>query len=140
MAPPSRKTPVTMFQNDPTPEFFPHQEACGTVAQCHMSDRIARIEATVDRHTKELSQGAITMTSLECNISRFNDSVERIEKALEKFQTKIEAKAELLEEKASAPNKYFDMAVSSLIQWGVPISGIAIAWAAFKSGAVAVHP
>lgn len=98
-----------------------------------MSDRVARIEAIVDRHSKELSQGAVTMTRLEGNISRLTDSVDRLEHTLEKFQTKVEAKAE-------APNKYGDLILSALIQWGVPIIGISILWAAFKSGAVAVHP
>lgn len=131
--PPSRHaTPAPQQPPDDGQTPMP-QTACAGGDGCPMADRVYRLERVSEQHTRELANGAVTMTRLEGNIDRLTDSVDRLEKTLEKFQSKVETR----EEKG---NKYIDVAISALIQWGVPIAVVAMIWAIVKSGAVAVHP
>jgi hypothetical protein len=121
--------PSTIYnqRDDDSPTPMP-QSVCRP-DDCPMADRVARIERTVDGHTRDLGKGAVTMTRLEGNLDRLTDSINRLEAAVDKFQSKSET-----------PNKYSDKVITALINVGVPAGLIMAVWLAVKSGVIAVHP
>ncbi len=131
--PPSRHaTPAPQQPPDDGHTPMP-QTMCSGGDGCPMADRVYRLERVSEQHTKELGRLAVATTKVEGNNDRLADSIDRLERTLEKFQAKVETR----EEKG---NKYIDAAIAALIQWGVPISVIALIWAVVKSGAVVVSP
>ena len=94
---------------------------------CPMAERVNRIERTLDVHTRDLGKGAVTMTRLEGNLNRFADTLDRLDAAVAKFGAKVDQ-----------PNRYGEMIISALIQWGVPVAVVAIIWALINSGAVVI--
>lgn len=134
----------TLYQSDPVSDLYPHPECKTQPEHCPLAERVSRLERTAENHQKELGRGAIWMTRIEGNLERLAGSVDRLDNTLEKFQVQVEKRAEKAAEKAAEElrkgNKYGDMIVSSLIQWGIPLLGLAAIWAVVSSGAVKVLP